>query len=154
MRLKHPNVVRCFGVTTDPYQIVLDWMENGEIMNYVRDDPSVSRTYLVSPLVFTASEPHHSSIKILDIRRYERSRLPSFAWGGPWGCKTSGYFARPRPRRNNIYHYSSKTSSSMLKVTPVSQILDSRPSSATKPLVGEQTAVRVAIAPFGLRQRP
>jgi hypothetical protein len=61
MRLKHPNVVQCFGATADPRQIVIDWMENGEVMKYVRKKPSASRTHLVSSLVFTAEELHQST---------------------------------------------------------------------------------------------
>ncbi|KAF9644876.1 kinase-like protein [Thelephora ganbajun] len=47
MRLKHPNVVQCFGATSKPPQIVIDWMENGEVMDYVQKNPNASRTHLV-----------------------------------------------------------------------------------------------------------
>lgn len=60
MRLKHPNVVQCFGATVDPHQIVIDWMDNGEVMDYVRNNPFASRIHLVSPLAFTAEESHNS----------------------------------------------------------------------------------------------
>ena len=51
MRLKHPNVVRCFGATAKPNQIVIDWMENGTVVDYVRSNPNTDRTHLVSFLV-------------------------------------------------------------------------------------------------------
>ena len=48
MRLKHPNVVRCLGATASPPQIVMDLMPNGEVMDYVRNNPNADRVHLVS----------------------------------------------------------------------------------------------------------
>lgn len=59
MRLKHSGVVQCLGAITNQHQIVLDWMQNGEIMNYLRKNPGASRVNLVSPLVFTTQELRH-----------------------------------------------------------------------------------------------
>jgi len=56
MRLKHPNVVRCLGATADPPQIVMDLMPHGEVMDYVKKNPSVNRVNLVSLLVFAGKE--------------------------------------------------------------------------------------------------
>ena len=56
MRLRHPNVVRCLGATTNPLQIVMDLMPNGEVTDYVRNNPNASRVHLVSSLVFAGKE--------------------------------------------------------------------------------------------------
>lgn len=47
-RLNHPNVVRCVGATdTDPPRIVMDFMENGRVVDYLRSTPNVDRVHLV-----------------------------------------------------------------------------------------------------------
>jgi len=51
MRLKHPSVVRCLGATVDPPQIVIDMMANGEVLDYVGNNPNVDRAHLVSSSV-------------------------------------------------------------------------------------------------------
>lgn len=56
MRLKHPNVVQCLGATTDPPQIVMDLMSNGEVMGYVRGNRGVDRVHLVSSLASARRE--------------------------------------------------------------------------------------------------
>jgi len=56
MRLNHPNVVRCLGATTNPLQIVMDLMPNGEVMNYLKKYPNVSPVHFVSLLVFAGQE--------------------------------------------------------------------------------------------------
>lgn len=60
MRLKHPNVVRCLGAITSPNRIVLDWVQNGEVMDYLRRNPGANRIDLVSFSAFTTEEPRHS----------------------------------------------------------------------------------------------
>ena len=56
MRLKHPNIVRCLGATVDPPQIVMDFVPNGEVLDYVGKNPNVNRAHLVSSLVFVRKE--------------------------------------------------------------------------------------------------
>lgn len=46
-RLRHPNVVRFFGVTTSPFQILLEWMPNGTLTEYVNSHLQADRTSLV-----------------------------------------------------------------------------------------------------------
>ena len=52
-RLQHPNVVPFLGVPSEmpPFESVCDWMENGEITEYVRKNPDVDRVDLVSGFV-------------------------------------------------------------------------------------------------------
>ena len=50
MKLNHQNILRCFGVTVDPFQIVTEWMPNGQAMEYVQTHPDADRIRLVSPL--------------------------------------------------------------------------------------------------------
>jgi len=48
-RLIHPNIVPFIGVTIKPLQIVLEWMPNGTLTEFVKKNPSASRIGLVSP---------------------------------------------------------------------------------------------------------
>lgn len=48
MKLNHPNILRCFGVTTDKPQIVMEWMPRRAAMNYVQKDKRADRICLVS----------------------------------------------------------------------------------------------------------
>jgi len=47
-KLDHQNILRCFGVTVDPFQIVMEWMPNGEAMRYVKEHQDADRVFLVS----------------------------------------------------------------------------------------------------------
>ena len=62
MQLKHPNVVQCLGAVAGSLHIALDWMQNGEVMYYLRKNPDASRVHLVGFLVFTSEEPCHSTL--------------------------------------------------------------------------------------------
>ena len=64
-KLDHPNILRCFGVTVDPPQILMKWMPNGEAMEYVREHTRVDRVSLVSSS-FVAREANFN-------RRFRRS---------------------------------------------------------------------------------
>ena len=48
-RLSHPNIVPFLGVTDDPapLSMVLEWMPNGEIRDYIRKHPEADRLQLV-----------------------------------------------------------------------------------------------------------
>ena len=48
-KLKHPNIVPFVGVTTDPLQVVWEWMPNGNLMEFVTRNPGANRIGLVSP---------------------------------------------------------------------------------------------------------
>ena len=61
MRLKHPNVVQCLGATVNPSQIVMDWMPNGDVMDYMRNNRGASRVHLVSFPVFNTEGPRRST---------------------------------------------------------------------------------------------
>lgn len=47
VKLDHPNILRCFGVTADPLQIVTKWMPNGQAMKYVQGRQRADRIRLV-----------------------------------------------------------------------------------------------------------
>ena len=49
-RLIHPNVVPFLGVTSNPLQIVSEWMSDGNLTTYVKLNPYTNRVILVSPL--------------------------------------------------------------------------------------------------------
>ena len=48
-KLRHPNIVPFVGVTTDPLQVVSEWMPNGSLIEFVEKNPDVKRIGLVSP---------------------------------------------------------------------------------------------------------
>jgi hypothetical protein len=43
----HPNVLPLLGITTDPFQLVSDWMSGGDLPRYIERYPSVDRLRLV-----------------------------------------------------------------------------------------------------------
>lgn len=48
VKLNHPNILGCFGITTDKPQIVMEWMPNGTAMDYVQLHKRADRVCLVS----------------------------------------------------------------------------------------------------------
>ena len=46
-RLSRPNIVPFIGVTPDPLKIVSEWMSNGTVMEFVKENPNVNRIGLV-----------------------------------------------------------------------------------------------------------
>ena len=48
-QLSHPNIVPFLGVTDDPapFSMVLEWMPNGDVRQYVNKHPEVDRLQLV-----------------------------------------------------------------------------------------------------------
>jgi len=54
-RLQHPNIVPFLGVPAEvpPFEVIYDWMENGRIDEYVRNNPEVDRIDLVGGFVPT-----------------------------------------------------------------------------------------------------
>ena len=51
VRLDHPNILRCFGITADPLQIVTEWMPNGQAIGYVQKHKYADRIRLVSSFI-------------------------------------------------------------------------------------------------------
>ena len=51
-RLSHPNILPVFGVAPKlfPFCIITEWMENGNIMDFVSKHPNVNRLRLVRPI--------------------------------------------------------------------------------------------------------
>ena len=56
MRLKHPNVVQCLGATTNPTQVVMDLMSNGEVLDYMKTNRNADRAHLVSSRLVSVSK--------------------------------------------------------------------------------------------------
>ena len=48
-RLNHPNIVPFIGVTTDPLQVVSEWMPNGTLMEFIKENPGANLIGLVGP---------------------------------------------------------------------------------------------------------
>jgi hypothetical protein len=44
----HPNVLPLLGITTDPFQLVSDWMSGGDLPRYIERYPNADRLGLVS----------------------------------------------------------------------------------------------------------
>jgi len=45
--LKHPNIVPILGVTTEPFQLVSEWVPGGDLPGYVGKNPGADRLGLV-----------------------------------------------------------------------------------------------------------
>jgi serine/threonine protein kinase len=43
----HPNVLPLLGITTDPLQLVSDWMSGGDLPRYIKHYPDADRLRLV-----------------------------------------------------------------------------------------------------------
>lgn len=54
VKLDHPNILQCFGITLHPLQIVTEWMPNGDVMEYLRERRGTDRIRLVSCHLFSA----------------------------------------------------------------------------------------------------
>ena len=46
-RLKHQNIVPFLGITTNPFQLISEWMPGGVLTDYVRGNPNADRRSLV-----------------------------------------------------------------------------------------------------------
>lgn len=58
--LDHPNILRCFGITVDPLQVVTEWVPNGDVLEYVRTNANADRVCLVGPLTFPVQADNFS----------------------------------------------------------------------------------------------
>ena len=45
--LKHPNIVPFLGATTDPLELISEWMPGGELLGYIAGHPDADRLSLV-----------------------------------------------------------------------------------------------------------
>ena len=45
--LAHPNVVPLLGITTDPTQLISDWMPDVDLTGYIVNHPGADRLSLV-----------------------------------------------------------------------------------------------------------
>ena len=46
-RLTHPNIVPLIGITSNPLQLVSDWMPGGDLTEYIKKRPDADRLGLV-----------------------------------------------------------------------------------------------------------
>ena len=53
-RLSHPNIAPFIGITTDPFQIVVERVTDRNPMEYLEEHPEVDRISLVSLVLFIA----------------------------------------------------------------------------------------------------
>jgi hypothetical protein len=55
--LPHPSIVPFIGVTTEfcPFCLISPWMSNGDINQYLRDNPSTKRLVLVCSVLASAT---------------------------------------------------------------------------------------------------
>ena len=53
-RLDHKNIVPLLGITSEPLQLISEWMPGGDLTDYVKKHPDADRLDLVgpSPIVF------------------------------------------------------------------------------------------------------
>jgi hypothetical protein len=51
--LAHPNIVPLLGVTTEPLELISDWMPGGDLPEYVARHPKANRLSLVGLLSIT-----------------------------------------------------------------------------------------------------
>ena len=47
-RLEHKNIVPLLGITSDPLQLVSNWMPGGDLTEYIKKHPDADRLGLVS----------------------------------------------------------------------------------------------------------
>ncbi|KAF9647772.1 kinase-like protein [Thelephora ganbajun] len=47
VKLDHPNILQCFGVTFNPLQIVMEWMPNGQALEYAKMRAHADRVCLL-----------------------------------------------------------------------------------------------------------
>ena len=53
-KISHPNVASFIGVTTDPLQMVVERISDGNLTKYLEEHPEADRISLVSPLLLIA----------------------------------------------------------------------------------------------------
>lgn len=58
--LVHPNIVPFKGLTLDPFQLVSEWMPNGELRHYVKNNPDIDLLSLVGIFYRLQRHPHPS----------------------------------------------------------------------------------------------
>ena len=73
-RLEHKTIVPLLGITSEPLQLISDWMPGGDLTDYIKKNPNADRlvlvglnsvvfdptlipaiSYLISPKAFTFS---------------------------------------------------------------------------------------------------
>jgi len=64
--LTHPNIVPFFGITPVPFQLILEWMPGGDLLEYIKDHPSADRLHLVGAYCFLRSNADSRS-QLLDV---------------------------------------------------------------------------------------
>ena len=59
--LRHPNVLRMLGVTVSErrFGMISEWMENGDINEFIRKGKHVNRTKLVCHPLITTPTKHY-----------------------------------------------------------------------------------------------
>ena len=70
-RISHPNVVQFIGVWEEPTFLctISEWMPNGNVRDYVREDPEASRLQLVRRPQKRVGLDELTRVQLLDISR-------------------------------------------------------------------------------------
>ena len=77
--LDHPNILQCFGITANPFQVVTEWLPDGDVIEYVQACLNADRVCLVGSL---AHPPQGFIVQYLQIvvdRRGPGTQLPPLA---------------------------------------------------------------------------
>jgi hypothetical protein len=45
--LTHPNILPLLGVTIDDFELISNWMPNGDLMSYIKENSGADRLRLV-----------------------------------------------------------------------------------------------------------
>ena len=65
-RLTHPNVAPLLGITVAPFQLISDWAPNGDLLEYIKENPKTDRPRLVCSHALVII-PHLSRHQVSDI---------------------------------------------------------------------------------------
>ena len=94
--LNHPNIVSFRGVTSEPLQLVLEWVPGGELREFVRSNRHQISIGLVSLFLYTCN----LRLTTTSVARHrQRTQLSSFTQRDPWrpqrstcNCTTFGFY--------------------------------------------------------------
>lgn len=74
--LKHPNIVPLLGVTTDPFQLISEWVPSGDLPSYIGKDTGADRLGLVGApaVVLLCAYSYHKLSDVAEGLCYLHSR--------------------------------------------------------------------------------
>ena len=74
--MKHSNITPFKGVTTDPLQLISDWMHGGDLLGHIKNKPDADRLELVNvpPSELTLADSRYQLSDAVDGLNYLHSR--------------------------------------------------------------------------------